>query len=92
MQFATEISVADLCSNSPITLNDIREATKNDPELRLLASKLGFQTPTTPQIHLFANTLSDELWIQNDVIMFRNRIVIPKGFHTQILQLLDSAH
>ena len=77
-------------------MDDVREATLVDPELKLLASTMRSGFPEThhstdPAIRQYFNVRND-LWFQNDIIMFQNRIVIPKQFRNQILQSLHSAH
>ena len=91
-----EIALTDLDEESSLTLSDIREATLNDADLKLLTSTIqtGFSEThhsTDPAIRQYFN-VRDDLWLQEDIVMFRNRIVIPKRLRSQILRLLHSAH
>ena len=96
IDFAAEIAAADLIQESSITFEDVCEATKTDPELQWLASAInnGFSEThhsTDPEIRKYFN-IRDELWVQDEVVMFRNRIVVPKRLRCQILRMLHSAH
>ncbi|MEL6806059.1 MAG: integrase zinc binding domain-containing protein, partial [Bacteroidota bacterium] len=91
-----ELALANLSPESSITMEDIRQATLCDPELKLLATNIQSGFPethhlTNPAIRQYFN-VKDELWFQNDIIMFRNRVVVPNQFRQLILQLLHFAH
>ena len=88
--------MAELSSEGPITLQKIREETELDSELSLLKTTIfngfpGSQHDTDPEIRSYFN-VRDNLWVNEDVVMYGNRIVIPKLFRHGLLQFLHSAH
>jgi hypothetical protein len=80
-----------------LSLQDISTATKNDPELSELANVIqqGFPSShgcTDPLIRQYF-AVRDELSVcENNVIMFQERIVVPKSLRNRVLQILHQAH
>ena len=97
-----EIQLAELAifalngdSKSP-SLDDVRKATLNDPELKLLVSTIQQGFPAThhltdPCIRKYYSC-REELWLQDELVMFKDRIVIPATLRKQVLDILHSAH
>jgi hypothetical protein len=79
-----------------ITTDDIKIATGNDPVMVELMENIKHGFPTTqhrtdPKIRKFFNS-REHLWIQDEVIMFKNRVVVPKVLQEKVMQVLHSAH
>ena len=88
------LSLVSPCDN--ITLEMVREATASDTDMKLLRSAIsnGFlntQHSTNPAIRGYFNG-KEHLWIASDIIMFKDRIVVPPQLRQQVLMLLHSAH
>ena len=93
---AAPLAVAELSADSSVSLDDVRQASATDTEMILLTSTVrnGFANThhlTDPLIRPYFN-VRDELWIENGVLMFQNRLVIPKALRPNILSMLHSAH
>ena len=91
-----QLAVAEIGSSESITLENLRNHTKLDNDLLKLKSAIthGFpptQHLTDPSIRGFFNG-KEHLWIDNDVIMFKQRIVVPEALRPQVLQSLHCAH
>ena len=86
-------AIEELDSN----LEKVRDHTATDRDLILLKSAIlngfpGTQHATDPSIRSYFN-VREHLWIDdNDIIMFKDRIVVPKILRQQILRSLHSAH
>lgn len=68
----------------PVSLQDIREATKNDPDLQKLYLSIQAGRNDTKQPYEFS--------LQNNCIFYGIRIVIPKELQPKILEELHTAH
>ena len=91
-----EAQVAAAEIEGAIDLDDVRKATDADEELKLLSSAVqsGFdktQHLTHPTIRRYYN-VRDEIWIQDGILMFKNRIIIPLSLRKKVLSALHSAH
>ena len=83
-------------SHGNISLEDIRKATQKD-ELSTLSQTIqqGFPEThnlTNPLIRHYFPVRNDLLVCENGVIMFQDRIVIPKLLRSTVLATLHSAH
>ena len=92
----SETAFAVFDPSDSITLDEIKKQTSLDNELTLLKSTIlkGFpesQHSTNPEIRSYFNA-REHLWIENDVVMFKNRIVVPKALRPQVLKSLHCAH
>ena len=81
---------------SSLPIDQLRRATLADKDMQLLASTIEKGFPPThqftkPEIRQFFNVRHD-LWIEKDIIMFKNRVVIPPSLRKKILSILHSAH
>ncbi len=91
-----EIAFSEISTGSAITFEKLSSATVLDSELSTLRETIlaGFpktQNETHPSIRQYFN-IRDNLWIENDMVMFKNRIVVPKTLRHPILKFLLSAH
>ena len=82
----------DVC----ITIEDIENATRNDQTMLDLMANIQHGFPSTenltsPSIRRYFN-VRQHLWLQGGIIMFKNRIVIPKALRENLLNVLHSAH
>ena len=64
-----------------LSIDDVRNATLQDPEMRIFASTIQKGFPTThhltdPCVRKYYN-VNNELWLEDDIIMFKDRTVIP---------------
>ena len=91
-----EIALSVLGPPESMTLDTVQKVTLQDPEMKLLKSsiKSGFgrsQNSTDPAIRSFFN-VREHLWLDNELVMFKNRIVIPRSLRQKVVQSLHSAH
>ena len=92
-----EVAIAELSSlQSSITLEEVIRLTKNDSSMCTLKTLIqsGFplsQQLTDEAVRSFFN-VKEHLWIKDELIMFKNRLVIPKSLRAEILHTLHSAH
>ena len=96
LDITSETAFAILSSNGLMSLDDVRKATLSDKSMDLLKSAImnGFgksQHSMEPSIRNYFNS-HEHLWIENGVVMFKNRIVIPSALRYQALKALHSAH
>ena len=92
-EFAISSLDVDLRS---ICIDDIRKSTSNDSEMKSLISTIEHGFPETyhltdPCIRKYYN-VKDGLWIQDGLVMLRDRIVIPAALRKHILNILHSSH
>ena len=92
----SEIACAIISPPSLLSLDDVRKATVEDKTMQLLKSAIreGFcssQHLTDPSIRNYFNA-REHLWVENEIVMFKNRIVIPAAIRQQVLKSLHSAH
>ena len=87
----------ELTTNTTVSLKDIREATKRDPELIILSKTIQQGFPTShdsmdaPVRQYFP--IRNELSLYDDgLVMFQQRLVIPKILRGPILDILHHAH
>ena len=91
-----EMAVSEINLTGSITLDKVRQCTAQDEELMALKFAIlnGFpntQHATDPAIRSFFNG-KEHLWIDNGVVMFKERIVVPKKLRQEVLNILHSAH
>jgi hypothetical protein len=91
-----ELALSELSSEQSLTVEDVRKSTEADSELKLLASAVqnGFEKThhlTSPSIRQYFNA-KNEIWIQNGILMYKHRIIIPSILRKNILNSLHSAH
>jgi hypothetical protein len=98
--FYAELAIARLESDADndfsLSSHEVRRVMLNDPEMLSLKSAIENGFPSThhltdPSLRQYFNIRND-LWIQNDIIMFKDRVVIPTSLRTQVVNLLHSAH
>ena len=77
----------------PLSIKDVADATKSCQEYGKLfnAVKSGVLDKTDKLISKFQGVF-DSLYIENDVIHFGSRIVIPTKFHDRLLSELHATH
>ena len=89
-----------ICALSPdlgsLSLDNVRQATLSDSEMKLLVSTIQQGFPAThhltdPCIRKYYS-VRNELWLQDEIVMFKDRIVIPSTLRKQVLDILHSAH
>ena len=90
------LALSELDSDGCISIEDIKSASASDPVMIKLAATIESGFPTTQNltdsdIHQFFNVRKD-LWIQQGVVMFKNRLVVPKSLRGRLLGILHSAH
>lgn len=90
------MALTNVCEISSISIEDVKKATGDDILMKNLMDAIlkGFpqtQHLTDPQIRNFFN-VKQHLWIQDDIVMFKDRIVIPPSLREKTLSLLHSAH
>ena len=95
---AAEAAFAIFSPFTSLTLDDVRKATLSDDSLHLLKAAIlkGFsgsdsQHTTDPSIRSYFNA-RENLWVEDNLVMFKNRIVIPQALRQQVLKSLHSAH
>jgi hypothetical protein len=96
METDSILAVSNLDENGSISLVDVKNAAINDPVMEKLITTIenGFpctQHLTDPLIRSFFN-VRENLWIQNEIVMFKGRIVIPTLLRERCLQMLHIAH
>ena len=94
--YEAELAVAEIQLNGSMTLSDIKQATDKDPEMQSLMTAIQNGFPNThqlsdPSIRQYFN-VRDDIWIQDGLVMFKNRLIIPKVLRSDILLTLHSAH
>ena len=95
--FHAELAIAALdASRESLSIEELRSKTLEDPELSKLESAITRGFPPThqltdPQIRQYFN-VKDNLWIQDGIIMYKDRLVIPASLRPRVLNLLHSAH
>ena len=90
------LALAELSENSSVSYRDIQHSTSCDPVLNCLITTINNGFPNTehltdPRIRNFFNG-REHLWVQNGLVMFKNRIVVPSQLRKRILELLHAAH
>jgi hypothetical protein len=92
-----ELAIAELSGmDESITLDEVKSHTSNDSLMGALATMI--QTGFPPTRHLTDEGVRDffnvkeHLWLNNGLVMFKNRLVIPRTLRTGILRSLHSAH
>ena len=90
------LAITNLSENGSISLEEVKNATASDPVMEKLVYTVenGFpctQHMTDPLIRGFFNA-KDNIWIQDDIVMFKDRVVIPSKLRERCLQQLHSAH
>ena len=81
---------------SVISLDNLREKTCQDTTLQHLTSVINRGFPTTHSVT--PNSIQqyfpvrDDLWLDNGIVMFKNRLVIPLALRQQVLHSLHAAH
>ena len=90
-----EVAFSEICESS-ITLEKISELTATDSELSKLKSTIlngfpGTQHDTHADIRPYFN-VKEHLWIHDNIIMYKDRIFIPKPLRHMILRFLHAAH
>ncbi|XP_029142978.1 uncharacterized protein K02A2.6-like, partial [Protobothrops mucrosquamatus] len=86
--------VADALRSMPVTADEVREATLQDPTLKRVAKFLHSTWPTacdSDELRQFFHR-KNSLSIVNDCIMFAERVVIPKKLQTRVLQQFHMGH
>ena len=83
--------------NGAISLEDIKEATEKDEELSILSRTIQQSFPethnlTNPLIRQYFPVRNDLMVCEGGLIMFQDRMVIPKSLRGRILETLHSAH
>lgn len=91
-----EMALAVLGPPESMTLDEVKKATLNDPEMELLKHSIrnGFgrsQNSTDPAIRSFFN-VKEHLWIDRDMVIFKDRIVVPRALRQKVVKALHSAH
>ncbi len=91
-----ELAINELTSSDVVSLDDIRQEIDTDPEMKALKSMIEKGFPSTyqscdPSVKRYFN-VRNELWIQNGVLMFKDRLVIPCKLRKTILNILHGAH
>ena len=92
----SEMALYHLGASKLLSLDDLRKATLQDKQMNLLKAAIvnGFkktQASMDAEVRNFFNVKND-LWIEEDLVMLRDRIVIPKSLRQQVLKSLHSAH
>ena len=93
------LAVAELSAitcNFIVTLDELRRCTKNDVTMQALSSIIESGFPSTRHetdeaVRSFYN-VREHLWLQDGLIMFKDRLVIPRSLRAVILRTLHSAH
>ena len=91
------IAIAEILRlNDSVSIEDIRDCISNSKTMQTLMAliKTGFPPTrhlTDKAIRIFFN-IKDDLWLKEGLIMFKNRLVIPKYLRPRILRSLHSAH
>ncbi|MEL6803224.1 MAG: integrase, partial [Bacteroidota bacterium] len=91
-----EVAIAEISDHASISLDDIRRESDADDELKLLSTTIqsgfpGTQHLTDCAIRQYFN-VKDQLWLQDGLVMLKDRVVIPKSLRCAVLKLLHSAH
>ena len=87
----------EITEDESISLEDISRATKNDAELSMLSRIIqkGFPQShnlTDPLIRQYFPVREELSLCENGVVMFQERIVVPKALRSQVLNMLHHAH
>ncbi len=90
------LAISEMGEDNKVDVDDVANATSDDPDMSKLIEliKNGFpstQHLTDPVVRPYFNVRHD-LWIQNNIVMFKNRIVVPKVLRSRCLKILHSAH
>ena len=90
------LAATNIGESTSISIEDIGKATAEDPVMSKLMTTItnGFpetQHMTDSSIRNYFNAKGN-LWVQDDIIMFKDRIVVPSLYREKCLQLLHSAH
>ena len=90
------LAITEAGDDINVSIDDIRNATANDPTMEKLLSAISRGFPATqhltdPSIRPYFN-IREHLWVQQNIVMFKNRLVIPKSLRTKLLSILHSAH
>ena len=100
---APEIAAAHLnspCYTSPdvsvISVDDLRTATRQDETLQDLTAAITNGFPATHSLTPLGIrqffTVKDDLWLDNGIIMFKDRMVVPMVARKKVLRSLHAAH
>lgn len=95
--FVALAELYEITDEESISIEDVCQATKEDPELISLSQTLrdGFppsHDQTDPTIRQYF-PIRDELSIcENGIITFQERVVIPKSLRRRVLSILHNAH
>ena len=90
------LAINEINDESSISLDEVKRAIESDITMVKLQTTIQSGFPLTehltdPCIRNFFNTRKD-LWIQEGIIMFKNRIVVPKSLRERSLKILHGAH
>ena len=92
----TEECIANLTATQPITWEQLKEATTSDEQMLLLIDTIeeGFpeHRSTTPVNIRDYHIHRDNLYTVDGVVVYRNRLVIPKALRATCLSALHAAH
>ena len=79
-----------------VSLEDVKKHTETDQTMVKLVNTIQNGFPATehltdPTLRNFFN-VREHLWIQRGIVMFKNRVVVPKNLRQRALQILHGAH
>ena len=89
-------AITEIGDNVSISIDDIIKETQNDSCMTKLILHINNGFPATQhltdhEVRPYFN-VKEHLWIQKRMVMFKNRIVIPKSLRPSILKTLHAAH
>ena len=90
------LAINEISEEMSISISEVKRAMSSDTSMDKLLFTIQNGFPPTehltdPSIRSFFN-VRDNLWIQEGIIMFKSRIVIPKALRERALQILHGAH
>ena len=88
---AEYINLVNVLECSDVNLDKVKLHTKKDPVLKCVVNNLKFGWENTPIVSEFSLVKSD-LSLHDELVLFRNRIVIPSDLRKTFLEFLHQNH
>ena len=88
---AEYVNLVEGLENQNISYENVKKVTKNDPVLCKVLQCVKFGWSSDPLLSEYASVKSD-LSIFDNILLFRNRVVIPKDLRSDVLAQLHEGH
>ncbi len=79
-------------SHADLLMKEVAEAAKNDEEYEMLASYLRSGKENIPKMLTHYKSVIHELWVDDGIILLRQRLLIPYKMRKDVLKRLHGAH